>query len=138
MVSSHRVLNDCNAVILQFDRQMFIELQHGFVCVADLQLLTDHPCDLPSRQTAFFFLVQLLLEWRLLVSVDDLFETTCCLRIFALVIVCDVFRSAIDCAHSISLIHTIGSVGRLAPEDTSLPQFFRQILKFRKPSQLRN
>ena len=42
----------------------------------------------------------------------------------------DVFISTIDFADSISLIHTIASIGRLAHEDTSLLQFIRQILKF--------
>ena len=40
----------------------------------------------------------------------------------------DVFRSATDVAESISLIQTIASIGRLAHEDTSLLNFFRQIL----------
>ena len=47
----------------------------------------------------------------------------------------DVFRWATDCADSISLIHTIASIGRLAHEDTSLLKFLRQILRFLKSSQ---
>ena len=39
---------------------------------------------------------------------------------WALVIQRDVFRSAVDFADSISLIHVSASIGRLAHEDTSL------------------
>ena len=42
----------------------------------------------------------------------------------------DVFRSAIDFEDSISLIHTIASIGRLGHEASSLSKFVRQILKF--------
>ena len=34
-------------VILQFDLQKLIKVQDGFVRVADLEILFDHPCDLP-------------------------------------------------------------------------------------------
>ena len=63
-------------VILQFGLPNFIEVQDGFVRVADLGIQADHPCDLQSRNKALSF-VQLLPE----VSVDDLLETTCWLRI---------------------------------------------------------
>ena len=42
-------------VILQFDLQNLIEVQDGFVDVADLAILVDHPCDLSSREKAFSF-----------------------------------------------------------------------------------
>ena len=35
-------------VILQFGLQSSIVVQHGFVCVAALQIPMDHPCDLLS------------------------------------------------------------------------------------------
>ena len=41
-----------------------------------------------------------------------------------------VFRSAVNFADSISLIHIVASTGRLAHEGTSLLRFIRQILKF--------
>ena len=50
MVSSHHVTARLYGVIFQFDLHNFIEVQHGFVCVADLEILIDHPCDLPSRE----------------------------------------------------------------------------------------
>ena len=39
-------------VTLQVDLQQFIVVQDGFVCVADLELLIDHPPDLPCREKA--------------------------------------------------------------------------------------
>ena len=51
-----------DVVILQFDLQNLSEMQDGFVCVADLEIFVDHPGDLPSREKAFFFFVQLHLE----------------------------------------------------------------------------
>ena len=43
---------------------------------------------------------------------------------FALVILYDVYSLAKDFADSISLIHTIAAIGRLAHEDTSLLNYF--------------
>ena len=57
---------------------------------------------------------------------------------FALVILYDVYSLATNFADSISLIHTIAAIGRLAHEDTSLLNFFRQILKFLKSGQASN
>ena len=64
-------------VILQFDLQNLIEVQDGFVRVADLEILVDHPCDLPSREKVCLF-VELLVEddSSFEVSVDDLLGTT--------------------------------------------------------------
>ena len=50
------------AVVLQFDLQNFIVVQDGFVFVADIKVLLDHPCDLPSRGKSFFFLCSLFLN----------------------------------------------------------------------------
>ena len=54
--SRHRVLNDCTLRFLPFDLQNFIEVQNRFVCVAHLELLIDHPCNMPSREKSFFSL----------------------------------------------------------------------------------
>ena len=40
---------------LQLDLAKLVEVQDGFVCVADLEILVDHSCDFPSREKAFFF-----------------------------------------------------------------------------------
>ena len=50
-------------------------------------------------------------------------------------IVFDVFRWTTDLADSISLIHTVAAIGRLAHGDTSLLKFLHQILNFPKSSQ---
>ena len=39
-----------------------ILIQDGFVCVADLKILLDHPSDLPSREKAFFFLCRFFFD----------------------------------------------------------------------------
>ena len=39
-------------VTLQFDLQIFIEVQDGFVCVADLEILVAHPCDFTEGPAA--------------------------------------------------------------------------------------
>ena len=41
-----------------FDLQIFIGVQIRLICVADLEILVDHPCDLPSRENTFFFLAR--------------------------------------------------------------------------------
>ena len=79
-VSTHRVLNDCTFIVLQFDLQNLIQVQERVVRVADLEVLTDHPCDLRSREKAFSF-----------------YAAVCKL---ILVTECDVFSSAIDFADS--------------------------------------
>ena len=130
--------------VLQSNLHIVIEVQEGFVCVDDLGVLVDHPCDLPSGGNVFFLCSFFLNEDPSFeVSVDDLLETTRYLRItskfvcnFAAVIVSDVIRSAMDFADSILLILTIASIGRLAHENTSLLIFIRQILKFLKSSQV--
>ena len=43
-----------HVVILQFDLQNLIDVHNRLVCVADLDTLVDHPCDLPSLKKAFF------------------------------------------------------------------------------------
>ena len=48
-------------VILQLDLQNFIDVQDGFVCVADLEILIDR-CDWPFSEKAFFFLSSLFLN----------------------------------------------------------------------------
>ena len=83
----------------------------GSSVVAHLERLTDHPCDLPP----------LMIFLRPLAISES--RTSKFVSNFTLVIVYDVFRSALDFADSISLIHTIASIGRLAHEDTSLPKF---------------
>ena len=50
----------------------------------------------------------------------------------------DVFRSAVDFADSISLIHTNASIGQLAHKDATLLKFSRQILKFPKSGRASN
>ena len=76
------------------------------------------------------------------VSVGELLEPTRIFRIEDLEVRLQLdpmieydFRSAMDIADSISLIHIIGSIGRLALEDTSLLKLIRQILKFLKSGQ---
>ena len=95
---------------VQFDPQTLTEVQDGFVCVADLEKLIDRPCDLLSCEKAFSFCAA-----SAEVSVGDLLETTChagiknlevCLQLCP-AIVHEVFRSAMNFADSISLIHTI-------------------------------
>ena len=49
-------------VILHFDPQNLIEVQDGFLCVANLEILIDYPCHLPSLEKAFFFLHSFLNE----------------------------------------------------------------------------
>ena len=109
--------------------------------VADLEILIDHPRDLSSREKAFLFLCCFFFteDSSLEVSVDDLLEAT---RFFfesrkskfvcnfAMVIVLDVLSSAIDFADSISQIQILPSIGRLAPEETPLLKFIRQIQNF--------
>ena len=77
MISSHRVF------VLQFDHQDFIEVQSGFVCVDDLEIQMDHPCDLPSCDKAFFFLRSFFFNKDSSpdVSIDDFIERTCLFRI---------------------------------------------------------
>ena len=73
-----------DVVIFQFDLQNLIEMQDGFVCVAHLEILVDHPCDLPSRENAFFsFLCSFILneDSSFEVSVDDILESTRDLRV---------------------------------------------------------
>ena len=55
-----------------------MEVQDGRGTVADIEIIIDHPCDLPSREKAFFFLCSFFLneESRFEVSVDGLLETT--------------------------------------------------------------
>ena len=65
-------------VILELDLQNLIDVPDGFVCVADLEIRLDHPCDLPSCEEAFFSLCSFFLNEGSSseVSVDDLLETT--------------------------------------------------------------
>ena len=124
------------------------EFQNGVICIADLEILKDHPCDLSSCERAFFLLCSFSLneDSSFEVSVDDLLETLAVLEPrtskfgcnLSLVIEYAVFRSARDFANSISLIHTIASFGRLAHEDTSLLKTIRHILKFLTASQASN
>ena len=63
-------------VIVQFDSQNLTEVQDGFVCVANLEILSSHPCG--SREKALFFLHSFFSseDTCFEVSVDDLLETT--------------------------------------------------------------
>ena len=59
-------------VIPQFDLQNLIEVQDGFVDVADLAILVDHPCDLSSREKAFFLCIFFISgDSSFEVSIDD-------------------------------------------------------------------
>ena len=62
---------------LQFDLHL-IEVHDGFVCLADLEIFTDHPCDLLPREKAFLFLYIFLLneDSSFEFFFDDLLETT--------------------------------------------------------------
>ena len=64
-------------VLLKFGFQNLMEVQNGFVCVADLEILTDYPCDSPSREKAFSCLCSFFLDEESFfdISVDDLLET---------------------------------------------------------------
>ena len=127
-------------VVLHFDLQNRIEVQDAFVFAADLEILVDHPCDLPSREKAFLSLCSLFLSENssFEVSVEDLLETTRCFRIKTLEVCVQVgtvdgiqhLQMGSRASGSISLIHTIVSIGRLAHEDTSLLKYLRQMLKF--------
>ena len=66
------------AVILKINLRNLIEVQDRFVCVAHLEILKHHPCDLPSRGKAVVFMCSFLLneDPSLEVSVDDLLEST--------------------------------------------------------------
>ena len=83
VVSRHRVLNDCTLSFFKFDLQNLIEDRDGLVCVADLEILTDHPCDLPSLEKAFLFLCSFFLDENpsFLISVDDFLGAACYLRV---------------------------------------------------------
>ena len=106
-------------VVILHNHQNLDEVQDGSVCVDDLEILIDHPCDLPSREEAFFCLRGFFLndDTSFEVSVDDLLETPRCFRIRNLEICLqlgtgdsfrrfDVSRRATDFPDSISLIHT--------------------------------
>ena len=120
-------------VVLQLDLRVFIEVQERFVRVAVLQVLVD-PCRLPSREK----------HSSLVISIDDFLEATRYFRVKNLdclhlcPIVFDVFSSTNDFADSISLIRIIASIGRRAPEETTLLKFMRQIQKFPKFGQVSN
>ena len=49
-------------VVLQSHLQNLIEVQDGFDCVANLEILKDHPLDFPCHEKAIVFVVQLLLH----------------------------------------------------------------------------
>ena len=107
-----------------------------------LSILIDHPFDWPSREKGFFSFCAASPRMKTLLlksPLNDLLETTryfliknleVCLQRVAGEIEYDVFRSATDFAQSISLVHIIASIGRLAHEDTSLLKFIHQVLKF--------
>ena len=71
-------IEQLHVVNLQFDLQNLIEVQHGFVRDADLEILIDRPCDLPSRGKPFSFLRSLILneDSSFEISVNDLLEIT--------------------------------------------------------------
>ena len=56
-----------HVVILHFALQNLIEVQNRLVCVADLEILTDHPCGLHSHEKAILFLCSFFFGY------DDLF-----------------------------------------------------------------
>ena len=66
-----------NVIVLQFDLQKFIEVEERFVRVADLEVLIDHPSDVPSREcfsscATSSSIKTLLLEFPLLVFLRPL------------------------------------------------------------------
>ena len=83
MVSSHRALNDCVLSFFNSTSKNLIDVQDKFVRVADLEVLVDRPCDLPSREKAFSLLCSFFLneDSSFEVSVDDLLEITRYFRI---------------------------------------------------------
>ena len=94
-------------VILRFDLQKLIEVQDGFVCVADLEIFIDHPCDFPSREKARLSfgatsscLKTLLVKSPLMIFFKPLaiLESTTSKFVcnYVPVTECDVFRSAED------------------------------------------
>ena len=62
-------------VILQFDLPNLIQVQDGLVHVADLEILVDHPCDLPSHEKAFLFVRSFFLNKDSHLDVSVLLET---------------------------------------------------------------
>ena len=66
-----------HVVVLQFDLQSFIEVQHRFIRVADLETLMDRPFNLPSREKAIIFVQILVIKKSSLeVFTDDFVEAT--------------------------------------------------------------
>ena len=63
--------------ILQFDLQNLIEVQDRLACVADLEILVDHPYELSSREKACLFFRKVCMneDFSFEISVDDLLET---------------------------------------------------------------
>ena len=124
-------------VILQFDLENLIEVQDGFVCVADLETLKDHPCDSPSREKQFFFLCSffklktLLLEPPVMVFL----RPPAILRIRNLEVglqLCPVDRMRrLQIGNRLCEFNLVDPY-QLAHEETSLLKYFRQILKFLK------
>ena len=108
------VSSDCILPLFNWDLQNLTEVQDGFVCVADLEILMDHPYVLPCREKHFllysFFLNE---DSSYEVSVDNFLRPLAALESktsrfvcsMASVIEYDLFRSATDFADSISLIH---------------------------------
>ena len=81
-VSSHRALNDCKLSFFNSTFNISLRVLDGFVCVADLEVFQDRPCDLPSREKLLFLCSSFLNEDSSFeVSVDDLLQTTGYLRI---------------------------------------------------------
>ena len=145
MVSSHHVLNECTLSFFNSTFKMSLRSKTDSCVSLTLKYSKDHPCDLPSREKAFFSCADPsrmrthLLKSPLMIFLRPLaiLESTTSKFVCHLspVLECDVFRSEIDFAGAVSFIHIIASIGRLAHEDTSLLKLNRQILKFLKSSQ---
>ena len=128
------MLNDFTLSFFNSSIKFFlIEVQVRFVHVADLAQLVHHPCDLPCRKRAFFSfcacsssMKTLLFESPFMIFLRPLVilesRTSKFVCNFAQVIVCHFFRPGTAFADSISLIHTIASIGRLAHEEYFTPE----------------
>ena len=141
-----RVNERLQSVVLQVGFQFFIEVQDSFVRVSDLEILADNPWRPSFPWESVSLSVDLLLQKRLF-SWNVLWWYSQSLSLsysreprnvpainFASVIVFDVFSSALDFEKFISLVQIIASVGRPAPEDTSLLKIVRQLQKLKATS----
>ena len=89
-------------------------------------------CKFSAAKKALFLKCPLMTFSKSLAILES--KTSNCARNFALVIVLDVFSSTLHFEKFISLVQIIASVGRPAPEDTSLLNIVRQLLKLNATS----